>query len=206
MRKQFTLFVMVILLFAVSGSAQSRRKQPNKAQAKSEITDIRQVDFLNYTYQSRLCSQEIPGISKTVRVRKGEFENDEVRFGVDDVIYGDITGDGREEAIVEIGCMLLGANGWLSDIFIYTLKNGRAALVAELNDNNMYRDYKRYYSNGTLWRITDNGVKVKGNNLVIERFAEGSHAAPKYVATMDYRLNGTKLTLSGKPQRRNTNF
>ncbi len=197
---------MVILLFAVSGSAQSRRKQPNKAQAKSEITDIRQVDFLNYTYQSRLCSQEIPGISKTVRVRKGEFENDEVRFGVDDVIYGDITGDGREEAIVEIGCMLLGANGWLSDIFIYTLKNGRAALVAELNDNNMYRDYKRYYSNGTLWRITDNGVKVKGNNLVIERFAEGSHAAPKYVATMDYRLNGTKLTLSGKPQRRNTNF
>lgn len=34
MRKQFTLVVTVILLFAVSGSAQSRKKRPTKAQAK----------------------------------------------------------------------------------------------------------------------------------------------------------------------------
>jgi hypothetical protein len=39
MRKQFTIFVTVILLFTVSGSAQSRKKRPIKTQAK--VTNVK---------------------------------------------------------------------------------------------------------------------------------------------------------------------
>lgn len=202
--KRFTLCVVLILLFTVAGLAQSKKPVKKTTQTKSEVTDIRRVDFLNFTYQSSLCSQDIRGISKTVKVRKGNFDNNEVYYGVveNKIIYGDVTGDGREEAIVHIGCGELAANFGLSEIFIYTLQNGRVILLAELDDKDMERDYNRYHSNGTLWRIVDDGVRVINALLIIERFSEGSHASPEYIVTLNYRLNGTRLALSGKPNRK----
>jgi hypothetical protein len=195
----------VLFLCAGSGSAQARRKLPSSAPRPSIVTDIRQVDFLNFTYHSSLCSKDIgQGIGATVRVRKGEFKNKDVSFVVDKkIIYGDVTSDGREEAIVNIGCGENIANFSLSEVFIYTIQNGRATLLAEINDKDMQRDYSSYYRNGELWRIADNGVKVRNGNLAIEKFAEGSMSVPDYIVTLEYRLNGVNLTLSGKPQRRN---
>ncbi len=93
------------------------------------------VDFRNFTYHSSLCSQEFgkKGIGKTVRVRKGEFKNKNVYFAVKDnkVIYGDVTGDAREDAIVPIGCGAIMANFSLSEVYIYTIEDGRTTLLAE---------------------------------------------------------------------------
>ncbi len=196
----------VILLCAACSSAQSRRRRPRLTPRPNTVTDIRQVDFLNFTYHSSLCSQEFQrdGIGKTVHVHNGEFKNKEVYFGVVDnkIIYGNITGDGSEEAIIEIGCGQHIANFGLSEIFIYTLQNGSAISLAELNDNDMKRDYQRYYSDGTLWRIIDNGVTTRDGNLVIEMFAEGSHAIPQYIATFEYDWNNGMFILNKRPQRR----
>lgn len=70
----------------------------------------RQIDFLNFTYQSSLCAREFgrDGIAGTVEIHNGEFKNEEAYFGVveDKILYGDLTGDGRDEAIIHVGCGL----------------------------------------------------------------------------------------------------
>jgi len=203
------LCAMIILVCATSGLAQSRSKQPGSTPGSATVTDIRKVDFLNFIYPSSLCSQEFgkKGIGKTVAVREGEFKNKSVYFAVvaDKVIYGDVTGDGREEAIVPIDCGAITANFSRSEIYIYTINNGRPALVAEISDQDMERDYRGYYpKTESYWGVTGEGLKIKNGTLEIEVLADGSHAAPQYTVTLVYRLSGESFRLTGKPQRRNS--
>lgn len=205
MAKHFLFLLVPILLLVESGVAQTRREQTKPAQVKSGITDVRRIDFLNFTYQSSLCS-EVFGIPKTVKVRRGKFQNNDFyyRVAANKIIYGDVTADGRQDAIVHIRCGGFAGNFSDSEIFIYTLQNRRAKLLAELDSKDMERDYIRYYPGGFLVGITNNGVKVENGHLVIEMFAEGSNATPEYIATLDYELSGASLALSGKPKRRRT--
>lgn len=199
---------MLVLLCAVSGVVQSRSKQPGSRPSSVTETDIRKVDFKNFTYRSSLCSQEYgrKGIGKMVRVRDGEFKNRRVYFAVaaDKIVYADVTGDGTEDAIVPIDCGAVGANFSRSEIHIYTIQNGRAAFVAGVNDKDMERDYRRNYTDAeSYWGINENGIKTNNGNLEIDVLADGSHAGPKYVVTLEYHLSGGALQLKGKPQRKN---
>jgi hypothetical protein len=200
---------MIMLLSATSGVAQSSSKQPSSTPSSATVTDIRKVDFLNFTYPSSLCAQEYgkKGIGKTVRVRKGEFKNKNVYFAVeeDKIIHGDVTGDGREEAIVPIDCGAITANFSRSEIYIYTIKDGRPTLVAAISDKDMERDYRRSYPDSeSYWGVTGNDLKVRNGNLEIEVYADGPHASPKYMVTLEYGLSGASFGLIGKPQRRNS--
>jgi len=208
MRRQMILCLMIILLCATGGVAQSTSKRPSST-SSGTITDIRQVDFLNFTYHSSLCSQEYgrKGIARIVRVSKGEFKNKNVYFTVEEnrVIYGDVTGDGREDAIVPIECGAITANFSLSEVYIYTIKDGRTSLLAAISDKDMERDYRRSYPDAeSYWGINENGLKLQNGNLEIEVLADGPHAAPKYIVTLEYRLSGESFRLVGKPQRRNS--
>jgi hypothetical protein len=207
MKRQMILCLMIFLLCVTSGVAQSRGKRPGSTPGSNTVTDIRKVDFLNFTYHSSLCSQEYgrQGIGKIVSVRKGEFKTKNVYFAVaeDRIIYADVTGDGSEDAIVPIDCGANTANFSLSEVYIYTIQDGRATLVAEISDKDMERDYRRSYPDAeSYWGIAENGLKVKDGNLEIEVRADGPHAAPKYIVTLEYRLSGKALRLNGKPQRR----
>jgi hypothetical protein len=207
MKRQMTLCLMIFLLCVTSGVAQSRSKRPGSTSGSNTVTDIRKVDFLNFTYHSSLCSQEYgrKGIGKIVAVRKGEFKNKNVYFTVADnkIIYADVTGDGREDAIVPIDCGANTANFSLSEVYVYTIQDGRATLLAEINDKDMERDYRRSYPDAeSYWGITENGLKVKDGNLAIDVLVDGPHASPKYIVTLEYRLSGKTLRLNGKPQRR----
>ncbi len=207
MKRQMILCLMIILLCATSGVAQSSSKQTSSTPSSAAVTDIRNVDFLNFTYHSSLCSQEYgrKGIGKTVRVSNGEFKNKNVYFAVagNKLIYADVTGDGREDAIVPIDCGAITANFALSEVYIYTIQNGHAALLAEISDKDMERDYRHHYPDAeSYWGVNENGLRVKNGNLEIDVLADGPHASPKYVVTLEYRLSGETLRLIGKPQRR----
>lgn len=207
MKRQMIVCLMIILLGAASGVAQSRSKQPASVPSLNTLTDIRKVDFLNFAYHSSLCSREYgrQGIGKIVPVRKGEFKRKNVYFTVanDRIIYADVTGDGSEDAIVPIDCGANTANFSRAEVYIYTVQNGRATLLAAINDKDMERDYRRSYPDAeSYWGIAENGLKVKTGNLEIEVRADGPHAAPKYLVTLEYSLSGKTLRLNGKPQRR----
>jgi hypothetical protein len=203
MTRQTVLCLMIILLCATSGVAQSRSKQPSSATA----TDVRKVDFLNFTYPSSLCSREYgkEGIGKTVPVRNGEFKNKNVYFAVanDRIVYADVTGDGREDAIVPIDCGAIMANFALSEVYVYTIQNGRATLLAEISDKDLERDYRRHYPDAqSYWGVNADGLRVDKGNLEVDVLADGPHASPKYLVTLEYQLKGKALRLIGKPQRK----
>jgi|ERR1051325_12029542 hypothetical protein len=161
-----------------------------------------------FTYHSSLCSQEYgrKGIGRIVRVRNGEFKNRSVYFSVadDKIVYADVTGDGSEDAIVPIDCGAVGANFSRSEIQVYTIQNGHAVFVAGVTDKDLERDYRRNYPDAeTDWGINENGIKTNKGNLEIDVLADGPHAGPKYLVTLEYHLNGGLLKLKGKPQRKN---
>jgi len=194
---------MIIVLGAASGAGQSRTKQSGP----KPVAGIRQIDFLNFNYHASLCSREYgrKGIGETVRVRNGEFKNRNAYFAVADkkIIYADVTGDGREEAIVPVDCGALGANFSLSEVNVYTIRDGRAALLAQISDKNLERDYRRNYPDAeSYWGINDSGIKAGDGNVEIEVLVDGPHASPKYIVRLEYRLSGRILRLNGKPQRR----
>ena len=128
MKRQMIVCLTIVLLGTATAVAQGRR---GSARDSNTVTDIRKVDFLNFTYHSSLCSQEYgrQGIGKIVSVRKGEFKNKNVYFSVaeDRIIFADVTGDGHEDAIVPIDCGANAANFSRSEVYIYTVQNGRAA-------------------------------------------------------------------------------
>jgi hypothetical protein len=179
------------------------------ATSSATVTDIPKVDFLNFTYHSSLCSKEYggKGIGKTVRVQEGEFKNKDVYFAVADsaIIYADVTGDGREDAIVSADCGAITANFARSEIYIYTIQDGRATFLAGISDKELEADYRRHYPDAeSYWGINENGVKAKDGNLEVDVLADGPHASPQYLVALAYRLSGKTLRLIGKPQR--TNF
>lgn len=95
------------------------------------------------------------------------------------------------------------ANFALSEVYIYTIQNGRTTLLAAISDKDLERDYRRHYPDAeSYWGVNENGLKVKSGNLEIDVLADGPHASPQYIVTLDYRLDGETLRLIGKPQRR----
>jgi hypothetical protein len=198
MKKQIMLFLSILFLCALTSAAQT----------KPAVADIRKVDFLNFTYNPTQCSQEYgrQGIGRMLNVRNGEFKNKSVYFSVmsDKIMYADLTGDGKEEAIVPIDCGAVGANFSRSEVNVFTLENGHAALLAATNDKSLERDYRASYADSDgYWGIGENGIKANNGNLQIEVMVDGPHAQPKYIATLEYGLTGKLLKLKGKPARRN---
>jgi len=209
MTRRTILCLMTVLLCAASGAAQPQGKQPNSKSSSAAVTDIRKVDFLNFTYPSSLCSKEYgkEGIGKRVHVQDGEFKSKNVYFEVagDKVVYADLKGDGHEDAIVPVDCGAIGANFVLSEAYVYTIQNGRATLLAGISDKDLERDYRRHYPDAeSYWGLNENGLRVKDGNLEVDVLADGPHASPKYIVTLEYRLSGETLSLVGKPQRRNS--
>src|SRR5215213_2772660 len=187
MNRRMIGYLMTGLLCAASGFAQSG------AEPTPGATDIRKVDFLNFTHHSSLCSREYgsEAIGSTVRTRNGELKSGDVFFEVaaDRIVYADRTGDGREEAIVPVDCGAVGANFVLSEIHVYPIRKGRTTFLAGLSDKDLERDYRHSHPDAeSYWGVAEHGVNVKDGDLQIEVLADGPHAAPEHLVTLDYCL------------------
>lgn len=202
---RFQSAVVVFLLAAgLSGNGQVRPRQPRQMSG----SEIRKIDFRNFTYHSTLCTQELwrDGLGETVRVRNGQFKNAEVYYAVERPIYGDLTSDNQEEAVIAVGCNAHVANFSLSEVHVYGIKNNEVELLASFDDRQMESDYEGYFPrpDGALWSI--NSIRVSGGNLEIDRFADGPMSCPMYLATFQYRLEGERLVLIKRPMKRAANL
>jgi hypothetical protein len=143
------------------------------------------VDFQNFTYRSE-CTD------KDVQVRDGEFE-EEVPDGQDHLLdvdlplYGDLDGDGQEEAVIRAFCSPV-RTSW---VLIYGLRDGKPVLLDQ--------DGPGY---GAMGGIRD--VKIENGLLRIETLwtDDGSTANPKAIDTTDHRLQDGKLVEVGETTRR----
>ena len=146
------------------------------AQSNS-VHSIRDIDFGNFSYPklpTGKCSM------RTVRLTNGKYEASERRVphrvpSIDcwsvtmaPIVYGDVTGDGREEAMVVLYAERGGTES-SNDVFIYSLKNGRPVLLwkFETGDRAEGGLVKLYAENGKLV------VELAGKN----KFVGGNYYA-----------------------------
>lgn len=181
-RSRILLLLALFILSAVVASAQKR----------GGAGDIHRVDFQNFTYRPS-CAYEKP---RAVRTRNGNYTrnrgDDKMFFEVRSVNYGDLTGDGRDEAVVLTNCNT-GGTGQFSEGFIFTMRSGRPALLTRIEGGDR--------AFGGLA-----GAKVEHGLLIVESYAPEEPGVgaccPKYIETTHYRWNGRRLVKVGKTTRR----
>jgi hypothetical protein len=172
-----------------TGSASS---QPRDGQAVK--TGIRSVDFRNFEYHPD-CLQE------TVRVSKGEWkevkEDEQNSFRIVSVNYGDLKGDGQDEAVVWGACGGVG-NFEINDIIIFSASPGGPMPVAELSPSDWGKGEE---GNGSDFQVT--GIRVGKQQLAVSFWAGGSHACADWVVTSRFQWKGTGFVRAGVTRQRN---
>lgn len=176
---------------------------PNKA-----FPSIRHINFKNFTY---LVSSAFFDKPVQVKAVKGKYLKGSKRsydfweFTVDKVIYGDLTGDTQEEALVITSVEQSGANpanSFDEGYYIYTLENGKPQLLGSITRSDIWNAYIPYENtndecDGWVWGTKGN---IKNQKLVIELFVGGRQCVENgYDVTMTYSWNGSEFTLEGKP-------
>ncbi len=187
---------------SVKGAA-SNATAANNASLQHATAGIRAVDFLNYRYQGSVCGED-SGLPKTVKIRNGKYKDrDQNFFDVvkKEIAYGDVNGDGSEEAVLLIRCGSSAGSFRAFEVHAYSFHNGQAHLLARLDSTGVEGDYQKSYADGTVFYPGENGPKIIDGHVIVEALTDGSFAGPENVAAFEYEVSGGKFVLSGKPSR-----
>jgi hypothetical protein len=187
MKKQLILILIALFSCSAAVSAQSKN-------------GIRRTDFMNYSYRSSICTENFE-VPNPVKVTRGKFAEGDNWFEIrGKALYSDLNGDGGEDAVVHAKCASTAGNFNDSEIFVYGMQGAKVKLLASIDNVKIERDYKRYFKGGFV--VTISGVKAEKGRVLVEAYTDGSNAGPKYISTLNYRLSGSKLILTGKPVRK----
>jgi hypothetical protein len=153
---------------------------------------IRAVDFRNFTYTPS-CAGE-GNQSEKITVKKGAFSRekevdgytDRFYFSVLSVEYGDLTGNGQEEAAINTVCNT-GGTGQFTEGLIYTMKAGKPALAVRLLGGDR--------ADGGIRELTiSSGLLVAEIN---DSERNSGACCPEGIITSRFRLTGGKLSEVG---------
>lgn len=179
-----------------SNSENSQTENVSETGSKAVVNqDIRKIDFKNFTYNP-FCAGEEP---QNVTVKDGEFSEEKQEDGYTDrfyftifsVNYGDINGDGNEDAVILSNCNT-GGTGQFTEGFIYELKGEKPSLVTRIPGGD------RAYGGLVEARI-ENGTLVIESNDVGEM---GGACCPEFIVTSRFKFSGGKLVETGKAERK----
>jgi len=185
--KALLLAVVAVATISSAASAQSK-------------TGIRSVDFLNRTYAKGCYTGEG---RKNIKVVDGKFADGDDFFNIDEkVVYGDVNGDGKEDAVVRVNCGNSAGTFRDFEVDVFTMAGKNVKLLARLGQPQMETDHKRYYKNGIVFALAEAEPEIEGRTIEIAAITDGSFASPAYTTTFEYKLAGTKLVLHGKPKRK----
>lgn len=150
---------------------------------------IRAVDFMNFTYAIGCVD------GTEIVVRDGSWsraeEEFEAYFEVESVRYGDVDGDGAEEAIVVTNCNG-GGSGQFTVPTLYTLRDGRAVELGGAPGGDR----------------ADGGISaawIEDGVVVVERYAgddQSGACCPVFIDTERWRWDGRALVQDGPATRR----
>jgi hypothetical protein len=198
-------FFTILALALMSVSANAR---PSK---------IEDVDFSNFSYPFKPPTgrDSFGKLGRVVRVRRGIAYADKVGqnasylyFKVTGVLYGDLTGDGRDDAAVVV---IYGSNSgdfFVTDTYVYTMRRGRPALLGVLRQDQIAEDYERYTHDNRsyLFEAVAGGREIRGRKLKVTHFAGGGggHCCPALILTLRYKFRGNRFILADWSSRKVT--
>jgi len=117
---------------SVSTSDSQKTIPTNSAAIADEKDAVRKVDFKNFTQPDIACNVgEEPQEPENITVKNGEYRregSDFLYFNVQDAYYGDLDGDGKEEAAVPTVCNL-GGSGNFGSTLVYTMRGNKPTLL-----------------------------------------------------------------------------
>ena len=173
MLKRFLIIIAVVILCAGDSLTQSRRRQGARATASSEaaIINLIQVDFKNYTFPLNGRSY------KLIDGFYAEAAAPNAQWGLmlaDGPYYGDLTGDKKEESAFVFRYGPVGGFN-MAEARVYTLSNGRPALLATLvvaNSVDCELDHYIDVDDGMLRveRVFGNGTQCERNEITHYRW------------------------------------
>lgn len=149
------------------------------------------VDFQSFTYHPSCADFESDEAKVPIHVTGGKFTGEEgFYFEVQEILRGDLTGDGQDEAVVRTACST-GGTGWFDEGFVYAMKNGKAVLLGRIPGGD------RASGSVRCARFEDGALKV-------ERLGNDSGAARgvDFVDTETWRVRNGRLEEAGKSARR----
>lgn len=157
----------------------------------SAQTDVHKVDFNNFTYRA-FCGDDEE--ASDIKVSGGKIEeksgDNYLRFDVQSIDYGDLNGDGKDEAVIITVCNT-GGTGQFSEGYIYSIKNNKPVLTGRIAGGDR--------AGGGLV-----SAKIENGLLVVESNEEGGSGlcCPEFIVTNKFRLSGNKLIDAAKPTRK----
>lgn len=159
--------------------------------------EIRSVNFRDFVYHPSCADFESSDEAKVpVRVTGGRFEAspgtdlEGLYFEIGEILYGDLTGDGREEAIVRSLCST-GGTGRFDEGFVYGMKDGKPALLGRIPGGDRASGSVRC-------------VRVEEGALKVERIGNDTGAALgiDFIETETWKIQGGRLVESGQAAHR----
>lgn len=166
-------FLYSSLLLLVLFASQELFPQPTAAQKSSPITSIRNVDFYNFTYPLPKDMIDPANRKRSFKLKQGElpatrfadgFVNKMGIFLAGKIRYGDVTGDGTEEAMIFMS-ILTGGSALPGIIYVYTIQNNRPQMLWNLTSGDRadggFRDM--YAENGHLVVELSNSIGKRGD-------------------------------------------
>jgi hypothetical protein len=188
-------FIIVAFLIATvysSLGSQSTTPQEPKVEHFFGKGPWRSVDFANFTLNKTCLGGDariVNGLAS--RVRDGE----QWTLSVLAVDYTDMTGDGREDAVVHTICEFPAANpgAYPHDIHIYEVAGGGTTLVTKFEPP---RPDAKDLPPG-IWEADLIILEVNSGAISVERFAGEARCCPTLYVRRTYKWRGSKWVQVG---------
>lgn len=184
--KSQRLFVAVLLLTLaqVCAGAQARGRRRVHSPAAESVVGIEAIDFENYAYTVNDRSYKlIGGYYASGAAPQAQWE---LRV-VESPYYGDLTGDGKNEAIVVLSYGAVGGPHSV-EARVYTLHDGRPALLANFPVADALRCDLDHY------------IDLDDGKVRVER-VYGSAELCDHNEISEYRWNGSRFVPVGEAKR-----
>ena len=164
--------------------------------------NVREADFKDLAYP--LNEPGFTAGREWLRVSQGRYEDREIPtsvsflyFQVTNIVFGDLTGDGKEEAAV---VAIYGSNSgsfFLTDTYVFGCLAGRLKLIGVLKQSRIQKD-----TGMLVHESVKDPAQITKGSLFVTHGTEGARPSPEFVTTFRYKISGRKLLLQGRPARR----
>jgi hypothetical protein len=166
---------------------------------------VRSLNFNEFSY--RVGPPYCDEFGSMVKVHQGKFANDKATFEVSQVMYGDLTGSGQEQAVVVASCIpqVTAHPGFENDlVYVYGIQSGQPALLATFafgqpwNFAGMATAPKRQ-DRLMLSDITK--VSVGDGSISFEHMAGEARCCPTFYVTQVFRWTNGRFVLASEQKR-----
>jgi hypothetical protein len=153
--------------------------------ANTENSGIRSVDFQNREYSSSCLGET--GDTQIVHISNGKANTPDADFRVDKPVFGDLKGDGQEEAVVVLSCHPSGMspNEVSSEIFVFEMSARGPKILAKFPPSN--------WGGRRVERAT-----LSGKYVVVSYLDGECNACTDSIVSVRFQWNGARFVRIGQ--------